>query len=54
MYKDNDLIDVKKLKEFFNLTARQWQNIKKDIPDLETKGTNTFYKSDERRITNHE
>ena len=42
-YKDNDLVDVKELKDSFNLTARQWQSIKKEIPELLTKGTNTYY-----------
>jgi len=42
-YKASDLVDVKTLKESFDLTARDWQKIKKDLPELITKGTNTYF-----------
>lgn len=44
MYKQNDKVDVKMLKEKYKLTARGWQGLKKQLPELETIGTNTFYK----------
>lgn len=42
-YQNNDLIDVKTLKEMFKLSAREWQNVKREIPELVTKGTNTYF-----------
>lgn len=42
-YKDGDKVDVKMLKESFSLTAREWQRVKNDIPELITKGTNTYF-----------
>lgn len=44
-YKDGEAINVKTLKEKFGLSARVWQRIRNECPELETKGTNTYYKA---------
>jgi hypothetical protein len=44
-YEDGDKVDVKMLKESFDMSAREWQKVKKDLPELVTKGTNTYFKN---------
>lgn len=43
-YKSGDKVDVKTLKQSFNMSAREWQKVKTEIQELVTKGTNTYYK----------
>lgn len=42
-YESGDKVDVKTLKESFDMSAREWQRVKNEIPELMTKGTNTYY-----------
>jgi hypothetical protein len=44
-YESGDKVDVKMLKESFDMSAREWQKIKKDLPELVTKGTNTYFEN---------
>ena len=47
-YQDGDIINVKDTRDKFNLTARQWAEIRDNLNVLTTRGTKTMVESDKK------